>query len=132
MPSLELNIPGAAAAIVKFIQEQAAGTRSRGVVVGISGGLDSAVVTFLCARALSPERVAGLYLPERDSAPESRAHARAAAEQAGVKLAEINLEPALKNCELTAARFPGPCRARSSTAWPSGEWPAWGKPGLFC
>jgi len=88
--------------ITQFIQEQTAAAKSRGVVVGVSGGLDSAVVVLLCARALAPEKVTGLYLPERDSALESRVHARAATEKAGVKLNEINLEPALK--ELGAYR----------------------------
>lgn len=82
--------------IARFIRKQAAAAKSRGVVVGVSGGLDSAVVVFLCARALTPEKVTGLYLPERDSAPESRVHAHAAAEKAGVKLHEVDLEPALQ------------------------------------
>ena len=41
--------------------------RRRGAVVGISGGIDSAVVAALCARALGNERVLGLLMPERDS-----------------------------------------------------------------
>ena len=37
-----------------------------GVVVGMSGGIDSSVVAALLVRALGPERVIGLFLPERD------------------------------------------------------------------
>ncbi|MEW6425102.1 MAG: NAD(+) synthase [Bacillota bacterium] len=102
MGRLELDAAGAKEVIIKFIREQMAVAKSRGVVVGVSGGLDSATVALLCALALTPEKVTGLYLPERDSAPVSRTHARAVAGQAGIKLEEINLEPALK--ELGAYR----------------------------
>ncbi len=58
--------------------------KRRGVVVGISGGIDSAVVTHLCARALGPDRVLGLLMPERDSSAETLALSRSVAESAGV------------------------------------------------
>ena len=45
--------------------------RRRGAVVGISGGIDSAVVAALCARALGPDRVVGLLMPDRDSSGDS-------------------------------------------------------------
>ena len=45
--------------------------RKRGVVVALSGGIDSSVVGALCVRALGKERVFGLLLPERESAPET-------------------------------------------------------------
>lgn len=43
----------------------------KGAVVGVSGGIDSAVVAFLCARALGPERVLILFTPDTDSSPDS-------------------------------------------------------------
>ena len=43
----------------------------RGAVVGVSGGVDSAVILALCVRALGKERVLGLRLPERESQPSS-------------------------------------------------------------
>jgi NAD+ synthase len=45
--------------------------KRRGVVVGVSGGIDSSVTAALCARALGPERVQGLFMPERDSSDAS-------------------------------------------------------------
>lgn len=45
--------------------------KRKGAVVGVSGGIDSAVVTFLCARALSKERVLAVLMPESDSSPDS-------------------------------------------------------------
>jgi NAD+ synthase len=46
--------------------------KRRGAVVALSGGIDSSVVGALCVRALGPERVFGLMLPERDSSPKTR------------------------------------------------------------
>jgi NAD+ synthase len=45
--------------------------KRKGVVLGISGGIDSSVAAALCVRALGPERVLGLFMPERDCSPES-------------------------------------------------------------
>jgi NAD+ synthase len=65
-----LNIDAAAEAerIQGAIVQQVRGElRRKGVVVGLSGGVDSAVVAALASRALGPERVLGLLMPERDS-----------------------------------------------------------------
>jgi NAD+ synthase len=43
-----------------------------GIVIGVSGGIDSAVVAALAVEALGPDRVYGLILPERESSPSSR------------------------------------------------------------
>ncbi|NLX97906.1 MAG: NAD(+) synthase [Rhodopirellula sp.] len=45
--------------------------RRKGVVIGLSGGIDSSVAAALCVRALGAERVFGLLMPERESSPES-------------------------------------------------------------
>jgi len=45
--------------------------RRKGAVVGVSGGIDSSVVAFLCVRALGADRVQILFTPERDSSAES-------------------------------------------------------------
>jgi len=46
--------------------------RKDGIVIGVSGGVDSAVITSLAVDALGPERVFGLILPEKESTPSSR------------------------------------------------------------
>ena len=58
--------------------------RKRGVVLGLSGGVDSSVCAALCARALGAERVLGLLMPERESSPDSLDLGRLAAESAGI------------------------------------------------
>jgi NAD+ synthase len=46
--------------------------RKDGIVIGVSGGVDSAVIAALAVDALGPERVYGLILPEKESSPSSR------------------------------------------------------------
>ena len=58
--------------------------RRQGAVVGISGGVDSAVVLALCVRAFGADKVCAVMLPERDSDPESRELAEALAAQFGI------------------------------------------------
>jgi NAD+ synthase len=69
--------------------------KRRGAVVGMSGGIDSSVVAALCARALTPDRVIGLFLPDRDSSKESLELATAAAARLGIATETVDLEPAL-------------------------------------
>jgi len=45
--------------------------KRKGAVIGISGGIDSSVVAFLCARAVGKERIMLLLMPEADSSPDS-------------------------------------------------------------
>ncbi len=82
-----LNIDAAkvAAQIEETLKNQVLNTlRRRGIVVGLSGGIDSSVVTSLAARAFGPERVLVLLMPERDSASESAMLGRLLADQLGV------------------------------------------------
>lgn len=74
---LEIDAPRVAAQIEEAIRTQVRTTlRRRGIVVGLSGGIDSSVVTTLAARALGPERVLALLMPERDSSSDSATLAR--------------------------------------------------------
>jgi NAD+ synthase len=70
--------------------------RRRGAVVGISGGIDSAVVLALGVRACGPQRVLGLIMPERDSSPESTPLAQALARHYGVESIVEDITEALE------------------------------------
>jgi len=59
--------------------------RRKGVVLGLSGGIDSSVVGALAARALGPERVLGLMMPEADSSGDSLTLATALAGTYGIR-----------------------------------------------
>ncbi|MDK2795178.1 MAG: synthase [Archaeoglobaceae archaeon] len=52
--------------IIDFIREQVRSANATGVVLGLSGGLDSAVVAFLCVRALGKDKVLATIMPEED------------------------------------------------------------------
>ena len=54
--------------------------RRRGAVIGVSGGIDSSLVAFLCARALGNDRIQILFTPEADSSPDSLRLGRLVAE----------------------------------------------------
>jgi NAD+ synthase len=67
-----------------------------GGVVGISGGVDSAVVFALAVRAFGPDRVAAIIMPEKDSNPASERLARQLANQFGVTPILENITPILE------------------------------------
>ena len=68
----------------------------RGLVVAISGGIDSSVSCALAVRALGPGRVFTLVLPERDSSDDSAVRARLLAEHLGVRTETVDIAPALE------------------------------------
>jgi len=70
--------------------------KRKGAVVGVSGGIDSTVVAFLCARALGPERVFALFLPEEDSSPDSLRLGRLVAESLRIRSAVEDVGPLLR------------------------------------
>lgn len=70
--------------------------RRRGVVVAVSGGIDSACVAALAVRALGKERVFGLLLPERDSADESTVYGKKLCERLGIAYELHDIAPALE------------------------------------
>ena len=68
---LKLDAAAETERICEAIRTQLRGLHRRGVVLGVSGGIDSSVCTALCAKAVGPERVLGIFMPEADSDPES-------------------------------------------------------------
>lgn len=89
---LDIDLELVERTLVEFIQEEV--RRRRGferVVVGVSGGVDSAVSLFLACRALGPENVYGFRLPYRTSSPESLEHAHLALEATGAHARTIEI-----------------------------------------
>src|SRR5690606_19683746 len=70
--------------------------RRRGLVVAISGGIDSSTCLALAARALGPQRVQALILPERDSSDDSAVRAGILATHLGVDVIEHDIAPTLE------------------------------------
>jgi NAD+ synthase (glutamine-hydrolysing) len=66
----------------------------RKAILGLSGGIDSAVTAVLAARALGPEHVRALLMPSRYSSDHSVADARALAENLGISYDILPIQPA--------------------------------------
>ncbi len=83
---LRIDAPAVASELQAFIRDTVFyQLRRKGLVVGLSGGIDSSVVGALAARALGPERIVGLMMPEADSSGNSLTLAAAAADACGIR-----------------------------------------------
>jgi NAD+ synthase len=100
MPSansfLKIEETRAAECIEKYIRDLVHHYSARGVLIGLSGGLDSAVLSALAARALGKDSVHVSYLYDRDSERRSEHNARVIADWLGLKLELQDIEPALR------------------------------------
>ena len=65
----------------------------RSAVLGLSGGIDSALVACIAARALGPENVLGVAMPTRFSAPASRSDAETLAQALDIQFRMIDIDP---------------------------------------
>lgn len=68
---LELDLEAEVERVGHHLRQYLERTRRKGIVVALSGGIDSTVVAGLAVRALGPERVFGIHMPERESSPET-------------------------------------------------------------
>jgi len=86
-----------AARIAAALRNQLTGTlRRRGLVLGLSGGVDSSVSAALAVRAVGAKNVFALFMPEDDSDPESLRLGRLVAETFGIAAVVENIGPTLK------------------------------------
>jgi len=75
--------------LVAFLRDETLKTGARRLVVGVSGGVDSAVVAALAAEALGPENVLGLFTPYRTTSERSKSDAQDVARAFGIRLEEV-------------------------------------------
>ena len=66
---MEISNEQVCSKIIRFIRKEVKKRRAQVVVVGISGGIDSAVAATLATKAIGPEKVFGLLLPESSVTP---------------------------------------------------------------
>jgi NAD+ synthase (glutamine-hydrolysing) len=92
-PFTESDARSALNALVLGTSDYARRCGFTGALVGLSGGIDSAVVACIAARALGPAQVLGVALPSRYSSSHSRDDAEALARTLGLRFEQISIEP---------------------------------------
>jgi len=93
---LKMNCKKEIECISSFIQKQVIDMKREGIVIGLSGGIDSALSAELCVKALGKEKVLALILPEKDSSPVSEKYAKKQAEKLGIETITIDITPTLE------------------------------------
>ncbi|MCP9447102.1 MAG: NAD(+) synthase [Nitrospira sp.] len=97
---LRLDAGAEAARIATFIRDAVLTTlRRKGVVVGLSGGIDSSTVAALAVRALGADRVIGLFMPESDSSDDSLRLGQLLAEKLGIRTFTEDISGILRGAE---------------------------------
>jgi len=95
--SLNLNVVEETERIVTSLRRNVHHVlRRQGVVVGVSGGIDSSTVLALCVRAFGPERVVAILLPEKESSPDSVVLGQKVANHYGVQTVVEDITAALE------------------------------------
>ena len=84
--------------ICQFIREMTfKNFKRKGAVIGLSGGIDSAVVAELCVKALGKEKVLGVFLPEQESNPISLEYGQKQAVKLGIQTVKVDISEHLES-----------------------------------
>jgi NAD+ synthase len=103
---LELDLLDVENRIKRFIKEYVDNAGASGVVLGLSGGIDSNTIAALCALAIGGERVLGLMLPEKETYKvKDIEDAKVVAEKFGLKTQVCDITPALEGFYKTIPIF---------------------------
>lgn len=94
---LVLNYDAIIREITRFISKQVKSRKKNGLVIGLSGGLDSSVCLILATRSVVPSKIMGLIMPEKGLTPKKDINnARDLAKETRIKFKEIHFEHAKK------------------------------------
>jgi NAD+ synthase len=103
MSDLTINTDLARKILTGFIRTELGRAGFSKAVVGLSGGVDSSLSTYLAAEALGPENVLAVRMPYRTSSPDSLEHAQMVIEATGVESLTVEITPMV---EPLFERFP--------------------------
>ena len=79
-------------AIVEFIKSKVSDSRTDGIVVGLSGGIDSTLVAYLACEAVGKDKVFGIVMPSATTPAEDSAHGIEVAQSLGIEYKEIAID----------------------------------------
>ncbi len=90
---LNINTNKVEKQLKEFIQQEVKNAGMMKGIVGLSGGVDSSLVTFLAVEALGKENVITVIMPYKTSSPESRSDAKLVVSELGIHSEEIDITP---------------------------------------
>jgi len=93
MGALTVNTALLRKILVGFVHDEVTKVGVRKGVLGLSGGIDSALVAYIAAEALGPENVHAYTMPYRTSNPESEQHAKLVADSLGINYQVLEITP---------------------------------------
>ncbi|MBR4447247.1 NAD+ synthase [Methanobrevibacter sp.] len=82
-------------AIVEFIKTKVSDSKTDGIVVGLSGGIDSTLIAYLSCEAIGKENVFGIIMPSATTPPEDKVHGIEIAQHLGIEYKEIAIDSIL-------------------------------------
>ncbi len=95
--SLALDLPTATTRIKRFIRDFVEKTKTNGLVIGLSGGIDSSTAAALAALAIGGDKISALNMPEEENWNETDInHAKRVAEKFDLELETVDITPVLK------------------------------------
>jgi len=94
--NLEIDAPLVVELIGNYLKDLIDREKTNGVVLGLSGGIDSALLATIAVKALGKDKVKVSFLFDRDSEKSSIANARKIANWLGLELEVIDMSPAMK------------------------------------
>ena len=95
--------------LCRFIRAELGRAGFQRAVVGLSGGVDSSVVTFLCVRALGPENVLAVTMPYKTSSEATRRDSQAIIDRLGVRTIDV---PIADQIDAYFSQLPGATQLR--------------------
>lgn len=99
---LNIEISVTKLVLTQFVENEITKTGFKRVVLGLSGGIDSALSCYLSALALGPENVLAIQMPYKTSSPDSLAHSQMVIDSLGVKSERVEITPIVDSfCQLS-------------------------------